>query len=124
MLGNSDIVAFGATANPNRAEIFYEDVLGLSKLEDTPFALVFNANGVILRLQKVDSFAPPPYTTLGWEVTDIVATAKGLIAKGVTFERFDGLIQDDLGIWTTPDGAKVAWLKDPDCNTLSITQNM
>lgn len=46
-----------------------------------------------------------------------------LSKKGVRFERYQELMQDDAGIWTTPDGlAKVCWFKDPDGNTLSLTQ--
>jgi hypothetical protein len=40
----------------------------------------------------------------------------------VRFERFEGFPQDDLGVCTFPDGARVAWFKDPDGNTLSLTQ--
>jgi len=47
-----------------------------------------------------------------------------LTAKGVRFERFDRLPQDELGIWTTPDGSRVAWFKDPDGNTLLLTQSL
>jgi predicted enzyme related to lactoylglutathione lyase len=30
--------------------------------------------------------------------------------------------QDDLGIWTTPGGDRIAWFTDPDGNVLSLTQ--
>ncbi len=122
MLGTAKLVAFVATADPVKAKTFYGEVLELEKLEDSPFALVFDANGTIVRVQKVESVSPPPYTVLGWEVTDIATTVEGLIAKGVEFEHYDGLPQDELGIWATPDNAKVAWFKDPDRNTLSLTQ--
>ena len=65
---------------------------------------------------------PLAYTVLGWETSNIMETVKDLDNKGVQFELYSALPQDDLGIWTTPDGAKVAWFKDPDGNTLSITQ--
>jgi len=45
-----------------------------------------------------------------------------LAARGVTFLRYDGMNQDEDGIWTTPTGARVAWFADPDGNTLSLTQ--
>ena len=56
------------------------------------------------------------------EVTDISATIRDLIAKGVVFLRYDGMDQDEDGIWTTPGGDKVAWFADPDENILSLTQ--
>ncbi|MFN2601838.1 MAG: VOC family protein [Gemmatimonadaceae bacterium] len=42
-------------------------------------------------------------------------------ASGVVFEEFEGMGQDNLGIWNAPSGAKVAWFKDPDGNVLSVT---
>lgn len=62
------------------------------------------------------------YTVLGWQVLDIIQTAKSLREAGVNLERYPGMQQDELGIWNSPSGAKVAWFKDPDGNTLSITQ--
>lgn len=59
---------------------------------------------------------------LGWTVPDIDATIRELAGAGVTFVRYDGMAQDDLGVWTAPSGARVAWFRDPDSNTLSITQ--
>jgi hypothetical protein len=63
-----------------------------------------------------------PFTVLGWNVPDIRMVMKGLTSKGITFERYQGMPQDELGVWTTPDGHQVAWFKDPDGNTLSLTQ--
>jgi hypothetical protein len=45
-----------------------------------------------------------------------------LTTKEITLERYEGLDQDDQGIWTAPDGARVVWFKDPDGNILSVTQ--
>jgi hypothetical protein len=96
--------------------------LGLSLIDDSPFALVFDAQGTMLRIQKVQDFSPAEYTVLGLEVSDLGAAVKQLSAAGVRFERYDGLKQDKSGIWTSPDGAAVAWFKDPDGNTLSLTR--
>ena len=76
----------------------------------------------MLRVQKVHELRPARHTVLGWRVPDIRSRIKELTKKGVRFERYDGLGQDESGVWTTPSGAKVAWFKDPDGNTLSITQ--
>lgn len=122
MLGSSPIIAFAATEDAARALVFYRDVLGLELKSDEPFALVFDANGTMLRAAKVERAAPPPYTVLGWQVSDIAATVKALTGRGATFERYAGLDQDDAGIWLSPSGAKVAWFKDPDGNLLSLTE--
>lgn len=122
MLGDYEVMAFVATTQPERAKAFYGEVLGLKLQEDSPFALVFQAGGTMLRIQKVRELSPTPFTALGWKVPDITAAVAKLSKKGVTFERYKGMPQDDAGIWTTPDGSKVCWFKDPDGNTLSLTQ--
>lgn len=122
MLKTSKAICFVATQHPARARKFYEKTLGLTLVDDGPFALVFDANGTMLRVQKVEELIPATHTILGWEVSDIHATIKELRKRGVRFERFAGLAQDKSGVWTSPQGAQVAWFKDPDGNTLSLTQ--
>jgi catechol 2,3-dioxygenase-like lactoylglutathione lyase family enzyme len=123
MLTNNKIVAFVPTTNSTRARAFYADILGLRVVREDDFALVLDANGITVRVSKVKELTPFPFTILGWEVSDAVQTAKALRAKGVSFERYSFLEQDDNGIWTAPGGACVAWFKDPDGNVLSITQS-
>jgi len=122
MLGSSDLVAFAASADLPRARAFYEGVLGLPVVEQDDFACVFDANGTMLRVTAVREVSPAGYTVLGWRVADIEAVVAGLSARGVAFSRFDGMEQDDNGIWTSPGGGKVAWFTDPDGNVLSLTQ--
>jgi hypothetical protein len=71
----------------------------------------------------VKEFQPQIFTVLGWDVDDISSTIKDLNAKGVLCEKYNFLEQDDLGIWTAPNGFKVAWFKDPDGNLLSLTES-
>jgi catechol 2,3-dioxygenase-like lactoylglutathione lyase family enzyme len=119
-----DVIAFVATQDPARAKKFYSEILGLTLVSDElPFALVYDANGTMLRVSVVPRVVPAGYTVLGWRVDDIDASARVLQIEGVIFERYDGLEQDELGIWTAPGGAKVAWFKDPDGNTLSISEH-
>jgi catechol 2,3-dioxygenase-like lactoylglutathione lyase family enzyme len=122
MLKDADIVCFAATKNPEAAKAFYGQVLGLALIEDSPFALAFDANGTMLRIQKVQEHTPPKHTTLGWHVTDIRAQIDELTRKGVRFERYGRLAQDEAGIWESPSGALVGWFLDPDGNVLSLTQ--
>jgi catechol 2,3-dioxygenase-like lactoylglutathione lyase family enzyme len=123
MLANSSIVAFVATTDPSRAKAFYRDVLGLLLISEDEYALVFDAHGNMLRVVIAAEVVRAPYTVLGWQVSDIAATVRGLAAKGVTFERYPWMEQDDLGIWCAPSGAKVAWFKDPDGNLLSVSRH-
>jgi catechol 2,3-dioxygenase-like lactoylglutathione lyase family enzyme len=126
MLGTKDIVAFVPTRSPAKARAFYEGILGLRLVSEDPFALVLDANGVMIRVanvSSVDGFKPAPFTILGWLVDDIGKTVTGLSKKGVRFERFPGMEQDELGVWSSPSGAKVAWFKDPEGNVLSLTEH-
>jgi predicted enzyme related to lactoylglutathione lyase len=122
MLNSADIVCFAATTKPEAAKKFYEQVLELTLIEDSPFALAFDANGTMLRIQKVQEHTPAKHTTLGWKVTDIRAHIDALARKGVRFERYERLSQDPSGIWESPSGALVAWFLDPDGNGLSLTE--
>lgn len=123
MLASAKIVAFVATSDQARAKAFYGGTLGLPLISEDGFALVFDAHGTPLRVVVVRELTPAPYTVLGWDVDDIAATVRGLAAAGVRFERYPGMEQDDLGIWSSPGGAKVAWFKDPDGNVLSVSQH-
>jgi len=123
MLANSAIVAFVATTDPSRAKAFYRDVLGLLLISEDEYALVFDAHGTMLRVAIVREIVLAPYTVLGWQVSDIEATVRGLTAKGVTFERYPWMEQDAAGVWHAPSGAKVAWFKDRDGNLLSVSQH-
>jgi catechol 2,3-dioxygenase-like lactoylglutathione lyase family enzyme len=122
MLESCDLVAFVGAADLDRARAFYEGVLGLPVTERTDFACVFDSGGTMLRVTAVPAVAQPGYTVLGWRVSDITAVVRELTGRGVTVLHFDGMQQDEDGIWTTPGGDRVAWFADPDGNTLSLTQ--
>jgi catechol 2,3-dioxygenase-like lactoylglutathione lyase family enzyme len=123
-LGKYNIVGFVSIVDVSRARAFYRDTLGLRLvMEEPPFALVFDANGIMLRLGMVKEIPPAHGTVLGWQVPEISAPVKNLGQAGVQFERYEGMDQDELGIWTSPTGAKVAWFKDPDENILSISEH-
>lgn len=117
------VVTFLLTADPAAAQPFYRDTLGLTFQGDDGFALVFEMDGVMLRISRVPQFTPAQHTVLGWEVEDIHAAQEGLLRKGVVFEHYPNMGQDEHGICTFPNGDKVAWFKDPDGNLLSISQH-
>lgn len=116
-----DLVAFLATSKPDAARRFYRDTLGLRLVNETGFALVFDANGTTLRITIVPEPVVAGYTVLGWRVSDVREMAASLHAAGVELTRYDGMEQDELGVWTSPAGAHVAWFPDPDGNTLSVS---
>src|SRR5438067_1060461 len=115
------IVAFVPTMNAEQAQPFYERQLGLRFVKDDGFALTFDLDGIPLRVARVKDHTPAPFTILGWEVADVAATVEALRDRGVRFERYPFLQQDDHEVWTAPSGDRVAWFKDPDGNTLSLS---
>ena len=115
-------MAFAATNDLPASRAFYERGLGLPLTGQSPIACTFDAGATTLRVVAVEKPVIAPYTVLGWTVPDIRATIGDLRNRGVEFERFDGIEQDELGVWSAPGGALVAWFKDPDGNMLSLTQ--
>jgi len=122
MLPQGNLVTFIATKDLEQAKYFYQTVLGLNLVSEDGWVLGFMVNGARLRVTKVDYYFPPRYTVLGWSVEDIQPVVDELIQKEIPLERYEGLDQDEQGIWTAPDGARVVWFKDPDGNILAVTQ--
>jgi catechol 2,3-dioxygenase-like lactoylglutathione lyase family enzyme len=117
------MIAVVPVTDPVRAKAFYGEVLSLRFVEDDGFALVFAGHHCSLRLVKMPEFKPAPFTLFGWEAANIEDEVRELLHAGVVFERYSFFTQDALGIWTAPNGSKVAWFKDPDGNTLSLSQH-
>lgn len=122
MLTESALIAFATTSDAAKSLAFYRDVLDLPLIADEHFALVFDAHGTMLRVAKMANFEARPGTVLGWRVDDIHPMVAALMIRGVVFEKYPGMPQDQWNIATFPDRTKVAWFKDPDGNTLSLTQ--
>lgn len=122
VLGNEEIMAFVSTTDLDRARAFYEGVLGLTVDEVSGFACVLRGGGRTLRVTLTETLTPQPFTVLGWLVPDIDAMVVELGQRGVEFNRYDGMDQDALGVWTAPSGGRIAWFRDPDQNVLSLTQ--
>ena len=122
MLDGCSLMAFAATTDAAKARAFYEGVLGLHFISEDDFAIVYDVQGIELRIQKVATLHPQPHTALGWSVTAIDQIVRDIAARGGRFERYDFLEQDDAGIWKSPSGARIAWLKDADGNLLSLTE--
>jgi catechol 2,3-dioxygenase-like lactoylglutathione lyase family enzyme len=123
-LAKYNIIGFATIVDVPRAIAFYRDTLGLQLVaEEPPFAVVFDANGIMIRLGMAKELPPAHGTVLGWQVPDLAAAVDELVQAGVKFERFPGMQQDERGIWSSPNGAKVAWFRDPDGNILSVSEH-
>jgi catechol 2,3-dioxygenase-like lactoylglutathione lyase family enzyme len=123
MLASSKVIGFVPTQDAQKARAFYEGKLGFRFVSDDQFALVLRAGETMIRIAKAQDFTPAPYTVLGWEVRDIEAVVRWLQKRGVAFEKYPFVQDQELGIWTAPGGNKVAWFKDPDGNVLSVSQH-
>ena len=116
-------VAFISVSDRERALTFYRDVLGFELLSSDGFGDFIQLDGALLRVTVIPDYHAHPHPVLGWNVRDIVATVQSMRARGLVFTVYEGFGQDELGIWTAPDGqAKVAWFADPDGNVLSVSQ--
>ena len=123
MVASAKVITFVLTRDRAASTAWYTDTLGLPPASDDGFASVLDMNGTILRITQIDGYTAGQHPVLGWEVPDIAAAIRGLVAKGVTMTVYEGFGQDALGVWTSPDGkAKVAWFNDPDGNVLSLTE--
>jgi catechol 2,3-dioxygenase-like lactoylglutathione lyase family enzyme len=124
MLASSNVIGFVPTKDSAQARSFYEGKLGFQFVSEDQFALVVRAGETMIRIAKVKDFAPPPFTVLGWEVSNIEEVVAWLQKRGVAFEKYPWVANKELGIWTAPTGDKVAWFKDPDGNVLSVSQHV
>lgn len=124
MLANATITALVGTMKPELSKAFYQDTLGLRFVTDDTYAMVFEGKNARVRVSKVPAIAPAQYAVLAFQVDDIDKTVDGLTAKGVMFQRYGFFVQDAKGVWTAPDGTKVAWFHDPDLNLLSVVQHV
>ena len=122
MLADFRLMAFLATTDAARSRVFYEGVLGLRLVSEDDFAIVYDIKGIELRLLKVRELSPQPHTALGWLVDNIDPVVRDIAARGGRFERYPQLEQDAAGIWKSPSGARIVWLRDPDGNLLSLTE--
>jgi catechol 2,3-dioxygenase-like lactoylglutathione lyase family enzyme len=123
MLSSAVIQAMVGTARPDAAKAFYAQTLGLKLISEDSYALLFAGKIGFLRVVKLPAVMPASAAVMTFAVEDAVATVKALSAQGVRFERFAFLQQDEHGIWTAPNGAKIAWFRDPDLNLLSLSQD-
>ena len=123
MLASGKMVGFVPTKDYDRARAFYEGKLGFEFVSLDAYALVVSVGGHRIRIVRMPNFTPLQGTILGWEVSDIAAVVKWLCERGVVTEKYPFVQDKELGIWSTPNGDKVAWFKDPDGNILSVSQH-
>jgi catechol 2,3-dioxygenase-like lactoylglutathione lyase family enzyme len=116
-------VAFLYVSDRERALGFYRDTLGLALRGADDFGDFIDLDGALLRMTAMPDHRASPHPALGWNVEDIGAAVTALRDRGVAFTIHQGMGQDALGIWTSPDGkTRVAFFADPDGNVLTLSQ--
>jgi catechol 2,3-dioxygenase-like lactoylglutathione lyase family enzyme len=106
----------------DRAKQFYRETLGLSVSEiPAGLELQLGGGGRVFVYPK-PNHEPATFTILNFPVANIDQTVDELTAAGVTFERYDGMEQDDRGIARGGGGPNIAWFKDPAGNILSVLE--
>ncbi|HEX3775855.1 MAG TPA: VOC family protein [Polyangiaceae bacterium] len=123
MLREASVTPFLGATDLKRARAFFEGVLGLEVVSVDGFALVLRTGSGTIRVTQVETAANAPYTVLGWDVPDVASAVRELAARGVAFNRYPGMEQDELGVWIAPSGSRIAWFLDPDGNVLSLAQH-
>ena len=123
-LSNSKVGPAIAVSDMGKAKEFYEGKVGFSNGEeqaDGGTTYPCGDGSTIHVYPSPDNAGKTGATLCAFEVNNIESEVEELSQNGVTFERYEGFDQDDKGIATMgPD--KVAWIKDPDGNTLGVWQ--
>jgi catechol 2,3-dioxygenase-like lactoylglutathione lyase family enzyme len=121
MLAGAAPVVFIPSTDLERSRAFYADTLGLTVTETSEAGIVLDIQGTTVWLVLVgEEFHVQPFTIFGWRVGDLDATMAAMVERGIEFLRYDGMGQDDAGVWTAPGGRRIAWFQDPDGNNLSL----
>jgi catechol 2,3-dioxygenase-like lactoylglutathione lyase family enzyme len=121
MLANTKTYSGLAVRDMQQARQFYGETLGLTISEEYGLMWLHLAGGRDTLVYEQTDATPASFTILNFEVNDIDATVDALVARGVRFERYDDMAQDQRGVFRD-EGPYIAWFKDPSGNLLSILQ--
>jgi catechol 2,3-dioxygenase-like lactoylglutathione lyase family enzyme len=121
MLADTKAYSGFAVDDMDKAREFYAGTLGLRTSEEHGLMWLHLAGGRDTLVYPQPDATPASYTILNFEVDDIDDAVDGLVARGVQFERYDQVEQDDRGI-AREEGPSIAWFKDPAGNVLSVLQ--
>jgi catechol 2,3-dioxygenase-like lactoylglutathione lyase family enzyme len=121
MLANTTAYSGMAVNDMQKAREFYGETLGLRTSEEFGLLWLHLAGDRDTLVYEQASVTPASYTILNFQVDDIDAAVDQLTARGIRFERYDGMNQDSKGVFRD-EGPYIAWFKDPAGNVLSVLQ--
>ena len=118
-----DVPAFSGFSTSSIAESleFYGTTLGLEASETNGLLEIKLGGGGQVLIYPKDNHEPATFTVLNFPVGDIDEAVDALSARGISFERYDGFAQDEMGVMRD-QGPDIAWFKDPAGNILSVLQ--
>lgn len=125
MLKDSPAFSGFSVNDTQKAKQFYEEVLGVP-VEESPMGLTLKLKTMDVFIYLKEDHTPASFTILNFPVNDIDQMFDGLRSKGVIFEKYDNMHQDEKGITrgrSANMGPDIAWFKDPAGNILSILQD-
>jgi catechol 2,3-dioxygenase-like lactoylglutathione lyase family enzyme len=123
MLENAKAFSGFAVDDIERAQRFYGGTLGLRTSEEHGLLTLHLAGGRDTLVYPKPDHTPATYTILNFPVHDIDAAVDELGERGVRFEHYEGIEQDEKGISRDDAGPPIAWFKDPAGNILSVLEN-
>jgi catechol 2,3-dioxygenase-like lactoylglutathione lyase family enzyme len=121
MFTNSKAFSGFAVSDLPAARQFYGETLGIRTSEQHGLLTLHLAGDRDTLVYPRPDHTPATYTILNFPVDDIDTTVDELTARGVQFERYEGIEQDEKGI-NRAGGPYIAWFKDPAGNVLSVLQ--
>ena len=120
MLSDSHAFSGFSTNDIDAARAFYRDTLGLAVSDEMGLLAITFAGGGRTIIYPKPNHEAATFTVLNFPVDDVEATVDALLAKGITFERYPGLNQDERGIARDDNTPPIAWFKDPAGNILAV----
>ena len=122
MFGEDGVpVSFVYVTDLARATAFYRDTLQLKPRDPDEYGLFFETAGALIRMTAIPDHQAGPHPVLGWNVAHVPTAVAALADRGVACAIYEGMGQDAQGVWTSPDGAQLAWFADPDGNVLMLS---
>ncbi len=121
MFKNTKAFSGFSVGDLQKAKQFYGETLGLTVSEENGMLHLHIAGDTDIFVYPKHNHTPASFTILNFPVDDIDKAVDELVARGVRFERYEGIKADEKGI-ARGDGPGIAWFKDPAGNVLSLLQ--
>jgi catechol 2,3-dioxygenase-like lactoylglutathione lyase family enzyme len=108
----------------DKAYTFYSEVTGLPAERNSMGLRLHLPEGAIIFVYPKKDHQPATFTVLNFVVNDLAGAMEQLKSKGVQFEYYEGLTEEDniLHGIAQHRGPDIAWFKDPAGNIISILQ--